>query len=66
MNENRDTLLNHLDQSIAAFAAVRRPDTVCTVAYDTLKQARALIARALSAERETLHSVDSRPTAMAG
>lgn len=53
MNSTHESLLNHLDESITTFAAIRRPDPVCSAAYDTLKQARAMIARALTRERES-------------
>ena len=63
MNEKRDTLLLSLDQSIAAFATMRTPDAVCTAAFDTLKQARAMIARALSREHDTFGPLESRERA---
>jgi hypothetical protein len=61
VNEKRDSLLNRLDQSIAEFATMRTPEPVCTAAFDTLKQARAMIARALTGERDSY-----RPTEMSG
>jgi hypothetical protein len=56
VNDKRDSLLENLDQTIVAFAAMRTPDAVCTAAFDTLKQARAMIARALAAEVQSCRS----------
>ncbi len=50
MNETRDSLITNLDQSIAIFARIRTPDAACVAAFDTLKQARAMIAHALEHE----------------
>jgi hypothetical protein len=50
MNQPRESLLQQLDQSISLFAQIRTPDAVSVAAFDTLKQARALIARALTGE----------------
>ncbi len=51
MHDKRATLLDRLDESIALMSTLRTPDPVSTAAYDALKQARALIAQALDAER---------------
>ena len=59
MNEQRDTLLESLDRSIAVMASIRTPDSVGTAAFDTLKQARAMIARAFAGEqRAALHATE--------
>ena len=60
MNEKRDSLLNTLDHSIAEFSRMRTPDAVCTAAFDTLKQARAMIARALNGERDFLAPMERK------
>jgi hypothetical protein len=51
VNENRDSLIHTLDASIDTFARIRSSDALCVAAFDTLKQARAMIARALQEER---------------
>ena len=51
MKENRDSLITTLDASIETFAQIRTPDALCSAAFDTLKQARAMIAQALQEER---------------
>ncbi len=50
VNDTRDTLIHTLDNSIDTFARIRTSDAVSTAAFDTLKQARAMIARALEEE----------------
>lgn len=59
VNDPHHSLLSNLDQSIATFAAIRTPDSVSTAAFDTLKQARAMIALAFAAERQSWHSQDA-------
>lgn len=51
VKENRDSLINTLDASIETFAQIRTPDALSCAAFDTLKQARAMIAQALQQER---------------
>ncbi|MDO8542173.1 MAG: hypothetical protein Q7S40_17175 [Opitutaceae bacterium] len=52
MNNTRyDTLISSMDRSIELFSEIRTPDAVSVAAFDTLKQARALIAHALENER---------------
>lgn len=50
VNEPRNSLLQTLDASIETFAQIRSTDTACVSTYDTLKEARAMIARALGNE----------------
>ena len=50
MNPVRDSLLHQLDDSIALFTKLRTPDATCVAAFDALKQARALVARAIAGE----------------
>jgi hypothetical protein len=50
MNAFHDSLLHQLDDSITLFAQHRTPDAACMAAFDTLKQARALVARAFARE----------------
>lgn len=45
-----------LDASIETFAQIRSTDTACVSTYDTLKEARAMIARALGNEHHSEHS----------
>lgn len=51
VNETRDSLITTLDSSIETFARIRSSDAMCVAAFDTLKQARAMIALALQQER---------------
>lgn len=51
MKDTRDSLIHTLDASIETFAQIRTPDALCAAAFDTLKQARAMIAQALQHER---------------
>ena len=51
VNETPDSLIHTLDSSIETFARIRSSDAMCVAAFDTLKQARAMIARALDEER---------------
>lgn len=51
VKDSRDTLLHTLDSSIETFARIRSSDAMCVAAHDTLKQARAMIARALQLEQ---------------
>jgi len=51
MEPKPESLLNRLDQSIALMTELRTPDPVSIAAFDALKQARALIARAFANER---------------
>ncbi len=53
MQDKSQTLLDRLDESIALMAQLRTADPVSTAAFDALKQARALIARALAGEQQT-------------
>jgi hypothetical protein len=62
MHQKTESLLQRLDQSIALMAELRTPDPACAAAFDALKQARALIARALEGEQRSL----SRPPAWEG
>lgn len=50
VNQTRDSLIHTLDASIDTFARIRSSDALCVAAFDTLKQARAMIARALAEE----------------
>lgn len=50
VNEPRNSLLQTLDASIETFAQIRSTDTACVSTFDTLKEARAMIARALRNE----------------
>jgi hypothetical protein len=58
MEQKSESLLNRLDQSIALMTELRTPDPVSIAAFDALKQARALIARAFENEQR----VSVRPT----
>lgn len=49
-----DSLLSSLDHSLDMFCRLRTSDPVSTAAFDTLKQARAMIARALAAEKNAV------------
>lgn len=62
MKDSRDsiTLIHTLDASIETFAQIRTPDALCTAAFDTLKQARAMIAQALQEERRVPLGRDAR------
>jgi hypothetical protein len=51
VNETPDSLITTLDSSIETFARIRSSDAMCVAAFDTLKQARAMIARALQQEQ---------------
>jgi hypothetical protein len=51
MEQKSESLLNRLDQSIALMTELRTPDPVSIAAFDALKQARALIARAFENEQ---------------
>lgn len=53
-NKRYDAILYSMDHTIELFGQVRKPDAVCTAAFDTLKQARAMVARALQQERESM------------
>lgn len=53
MNEPRNSLLQTLDASIETFAQIRSTDTACVSTFDTLKEARAMIARALGNEHSS-------------
>jgi hypothetical protein len=59
MEQKSESLLNRLDQSIALMTELRTPDPVSIAAFDALKQARALIARAFENEQR----VSVRPAA---
>jgi hypothetical protein len=63
VNEKREFLLQRLDDSIALLASLRTSEPLCTAAFDTLKQARALTARAFATET---HSVQHRESPAAG
>lgn len=58
VKETRDSLIHTLDQSIATFERIRTPDAVCVAAFDTLKQARAMIARALQDEHRNVSHLE--------
>jgi len=51
MEQKSESLLHRLDQSIALMTELRTPDPVSIAAFDALKQARALIARAFENEQ---------------
>ena len=55
-----ESVLCALDRSLALFSQLRTPDPVSVTAYDTLKQARAMIERALSGEVPLLKAEGSR------
>ncbi|HVS52818.1 MAG TPA: hypothetical protein VHD62_10720 [Opitutaceae bacterium] len=55
MHETTECLLSRLDESIALMTKLRTGDPVNTVAFDALKQARALVARAFAEERRHAH-----------
>jgi hypothetical protein len=51
MNHPRlNSLFASLDNAVEILAEARTPDSVCTAAFDTLKQARAMIARAFASK----------------
>lgn len=53
MNDVRITsLFASLDQAVELLAQTRTPDSACAVAYDSLKQARALVTRAFGARAD--------------
>lgn len=54
MHDKSESLLLRLDQSIALMAEMRTPDPASAAAHDALKQARALIARALDREQAVI------------
>ena len=54
MHQKSESLLDRLHQSIALMSELRTPDPVSTAAFDALKQARALIARALAEESRSV------------
>lgn len=54
-----ESVLCALDRSLTLFAQLRTPDPVSVAAYDTLKQARAMIERALVTEVPPLTSLAS-------
>lgn len=56
VNEPRNSLLQTLDASIETFAQIRSTDTACVSTYDTLKEARAMIARAFGNEHPSEQS----------
>ena len=63
VNETRDSLITTLDSSIETFARIRSSDAMCVAAYDTLKQARAMIARALEQEHREKRGATMTETA---
>lgn len=69
MEDHRsDTVLRFLDRSIELFSQLRTPDPVSAAAYDTLKQARAMIARSLTLDRRFVDAIspDERVAAASG
>lgn len=46
------TLLASLDEAVAILDEQRTPDALCVAAFDTLKQARALVLRAFDSASE--------------
>lgn len=53
MNSARITsLLSHLDSAVDILAEQRTPDALYVAAFDTVKQARALVARAIAEDRQ--------------
>lgn len=55
-----ESVLCALDRSLALFDQLRTPDPVSVAAYDTLKQARAMIERALTREVSQVSPTRSR------
>jgi hypothetical protein len=67
VNETRDSLIHTLDSSIETFARIRSSDAMCVAAFDTLKQARAMIARALQQEqRGSINAAAAHEPALVG
>lgn len=62
MHHKSESLLENMDRSIALMAELRTPDPVTIAAFDALKQARALIARAFENERRQV-PIDNRAAA---
>jgi hypothetical protein len=61
MRATPDQLIAQLDRSIATMTEIRRPDPTSSAAFDALKQARALIARAFSNESHSLRTFTAPP-----
>jgi hypothetical protein len=59
MDHKPESLLSRLDQSIALMTELRTPDPVSIAAFDALKQARALIARAFENEQRVVIKSDT-------
>ncbi len=53
-----NSLLSTLDHAVEILAENRTPEAICVAAFDTLKQARALVARAFSAESPQAKEAD--------
>jgi hypothetical protein len=52
VNDKRyNTLVYAMDHAIEIFSQIRSSDAQCVAAFDTLKQARAMVVRALQSER---------------